>query len=130
MYSTVHSAAALYILTLDIPISLRVILAILSHIPIDMIGEKPYKNMLLVEILRHLGLLAIGYFIGNLMLIVFGILLGNAFDIFDVLIYKPLKGDKLIHKSKLYPKLIVQLSSINNLLIENISYILIILYLL
>ena len=125
MYSSFHSSVAIGILLMDLTWSVKVPLAVASHIAVDALGEHGVKNSLKWEIPLHAFLCAVGLFISPFMLgvILSGVLCGNAIDIFDKIFMQRLIGKELIHSAPWYPKLIIQFTEKQTIWADVISVI-------
>ncbi len=114
MYKPTHGAAAIAIFLSGLPMTVALPLAILSHIPIDAIGEGYVENYLWYEIplLLAMCLVAAVKMPYLLFLVILGIFAGNFIDILDKVILKKLFGrDDIIHSAKWYPRILLQLTS-------------------
>ena len=111
MLSTTHSSVAIGILCLPLPLTITIPLAILSHAVMDTLGESTYDNWVNWQICFQGILLLVGLLTNTLFIVALGIFLGNLFDVIDKIFSQRILGREIIHGSRFYPKLIVNLTS-------------------
>jgi hypothetical protein len=121
MYSSTHSAVALSILLLPIPLASSIPAAILAHAFVDTLGEAsnpnwPKQEAILLSFLLLMGLLTQHYY-----LVMLSIILGNLFDFIDKCCFKTFINKEPIHSFKFYPPVLLPLSLRSTIIINIFS---------
>lgn len=112
MMSITHTGVAITILSLQLPLYLTIPCAIFSHAIMDMFGEQTYNKWIETQIISHILLLIFSIITSNYILMLSGMILGNLFDILDKIIFMKIFNKELIHSAKWYPKVILNLSTV------------------
>ena len=111
MYISFHSSVATAVLLTPLPLSVKVPLAILSHIPADTLGEAYLgEDWVGKETILNGILLLVGFLLGQLPLVLLGILSGNLIDLFDKVVSAKLFKREIIHEAKWYPPVLKNLT--------------------
>lgn len=111
MYISFHSSVAIGILLLPLPLWVKVPLAILSHLVVDILGEHGLEKWRFKEFVLNGLLILGGALFGKLGFAISGIILGNLFDILDMRkiktgnIFTGWFKDVVIHKPNRFGKL-------------------------
>lgn len=116
---------------LPLPIEARISLAVLSHPVVDMLGEHGItKNWIKKEVALHAAIIIAAMMSGLTTLAVLGILSANIIDAMDKIVFRRFLGHEVIHTSRIYPKVMISFTEIQTQVLNVLSVILTIFYLL
>ena len=112
MLSITHTCAATLILMSGLPLWVSIPLAIASHAVLDMLGESTYDNWYPYQWIIHILLYIIFFLFGYGVVLLFtGMISGNLIDIIDKVILNYFyKRPDIIHGSKYYPPVVINLT--------------------